>query len=280
MQVTQKVFERCGTPRLGRRSAQSSAFVFEKRLEKIHRTPARPAKSEFELLLTDLKKQLKGVEGFWSLLPYQMCDTQVEKPYRHVRDRDSCWNGQDVGSYTEKVLEDGLENQFENPEVKVEQAYTNPSLSAHKVKLQSLSGQLRSAYRGLDIEWWDESGKGAMSDEGSGADGLYDDEDYGEGSGREAGVEGSGDDPDVYDDDDLVVPDWHKDRDISAWDPFKRSSTTTTTTTTTTSRPIVTAAAAPLRSKLTAVRALVTFFLPVITYYIGNVYTSLPFLFS
>ena len=208
-----------------------------------------------------------------------MCDTQVEKPYRHVRDRDECWNGQDVGSYLEKVLEDGLENQAENPEVQVDQGYTNPSLAAHKVKLQSLAGQLRSAYRGLDIEWWDESGK-AMSEEGSGAGGLYDDEDYAEGSGAATAVAGSGDDEDLYDDDDLVVPTWHKDRKQTKWDPFQRSTTSTTTTTSTTSRPVVTAGAAPMRSRLTAARTIMTFMLPVMTYYIGSFYTTLPFLFS
>eukprot|EP00091_Calanus_sinicus_P008925 TRINITY_DN21224_c0_g1_i1.p1 TRINITY_DN21224_c0_g1~~TRINITY_DN21224_c0_g1_i1.p1 ORF type:complete len:194 (+),score=7.56 TRINITY_DN21224_c0_g1_i1:33-584(+) len=88
-QVTQKVFELCGTPRLGRREArpQTSQFVFEKRLEKSHRPPARPQKSEFERMLIELKKKLKGAEGFWSLMPYQMCDSQMEKPYRNVEDK-------------------------------------------------------------------------------------------------------------------------------------------------------------------------------------------------
>merc|ERR1719412_1034529 len=53
-QVTQKVFELCGTPRLGRRQAgiEGSPFVFEKRLEKSHRPSSRPTKSDFEKLLT------------------------------------------------------------------------------------------------------------------------------------------------------------------------------------------------------------------------------------
>merc|ERR1719422_731054 len=116
-QVTQKVFELCGTPRLGRRQAgiESSPFVFEKRLEKSHRPPPRHHKSEFEKMLIELKKKLKGLEGFWSLLPYKMCDSQMEKPYRNVKDKDSCWNGEDSGSYANKVVEDGLASQIQNP---------------------------------------------------------------------------------------------------------------------------------------------------------------------
>lgn len=40
-----------------------------------------------------------------------MCDSQMERPYRNIRDRSTCWNGQDVGKYSEKVLEDGLDSQ-------------------------------------------------------------------------------------------------------------------------------------------------------------------------
>ena len=130
----------CGTPRLGRRSAfpQTSQFVFEKRLEKSHRPPARPQKSEFERMLIELKKKLKGAEGFWSLLPYQMCDTQMEKPYRNVKDRDSCWNGKDSGSYGTKVVEDGLANQIHNPEVPVKIDLSHTLLNEQKFKLTNL----------------------------------------------------------------------------------------------------------------------------------------------
>merc|ERR1719500_1575073 len=77
-QVTQKVFELCGTPRLGRRQAPSenSGFVFEKRLEKSHRPSSRPSKSDFEKLLIDLKKKLREFSGFWRQVPYKMCEEE------------------------------------------------------------------------------------------------------------------------------------------------------------------------------------------------------------
>lgn len=43
-----------------------------------------------------------------------MCDSQMERPYRNIRDRSTCWNGQDVGKYSEKVLEDGLDSQVQD----------------------------------------------------------------------------------------------------------------------------------------------------------------------
>ena len=43
-----------------------------------------------------------------------MCDTQMERPYRNIRDRTTCWNGKDVGKYEGKVLEDGLNNQVQS----------------------------------------------------------------------------------------------------------------------------------------------------------------------
>merc|ERR1719348_1853489 len=80
-QVTQKVFELCSTPRLGRRQAgiEGSPFVFEKRLEKSHRPSSRPTKSDFEKLLIDLKKRLKEFSGFWRQVPYKMCDDPPEE---------------------------------------------------------------------------------------------------------------------------------------------------------------------------------------------------------
>jgi hypothetical protein len=243
VQVTQKVFELCGTPRLGRRSAQpppaaaatTSQFVFEKRLEKIHRTPARPVKSDFELMLTELKKRLKTVAGFWSRLPYQMCDTQLERPPspRALKDRESCWNGRDVGHYEAKVLEDGLANQMQNPEVPVVLLAAAAAgdggavgggggqdnlLAELRQRLDSLAAQLRSAYRGLDIEWWDpEDGeqphhghqhqRDAEGSGGGGDSGLDDDEDYAAG-----GSSGEGSGGGRNDEDEILVPAWTREK--------------------------------------------------------------------
>ncbi len=302
--MTQKVFEICGTPRLGRRSAQpSSQFIFEKRLEKIHRTPSRPPKTEFEILLISLKKHLKSVDGFWSLLPYQMCDTQLEKPMRNIRDRTACWNGESMGTYDRKVLEDGYQEQAENPEVPVTSVNSRNSgpsagdenwgvLVEERERLQSLSSQLRAAYRGLDIEWWDDTGKNPReaqgAEEGSGGggphgdvDGLYDDEDYADGSGDSAGgeaaIEGSGGHSgaaDTHSDysDEVVVPYWHKDKGPSTINPFTQPPRTTQrpTAPSTTRTILIGSGAAAVRTKLSVWQAVTSFLLPAVTCYIGS----------
>merc|ERR1719410_692230 len=157
-QVTQKVFSLCGTPRLGKRSAlpATSQFVFEKRLDKSHRPPARPVKSEFEKNLLDLKRRLKSAEGFWAQVPHQMCHDGTEKPQRNVRDQQSCWNGVEPGRYSAKVVEDGLAHQLKNPEVPVKIDLSHSLLNEQKFRLENLANVLKAAYRGGDIEWWDE----------------------------------------------------------------------------------------------------------------------------
>ena len=133
------MFELCGTPRLGKRAALpgASQFVFEKRLDKSHRPPPRHHKSEFERNLIDLKKRLKVAEGFWSLVPYQMCDSSVEKPQRNVRDKGGCWNGEEPGRYEAKVVEDGLAYQINNPEVPVKIDLSHSLLNEQKFRLVS-----------------------------------------------------------------------------------------------------------------------------------------------
>ena len=174
-QVTQKVFELCGTPRLGRRQAgiEGSPFVFEKRLEKSHRPSSRPTKSDFEKLLIDLKKKLKEFSGFWRQVPYKMCDNppeEEEKANKHLLDKESCWNGEDAASYQEKVVEDNAASQLDNPEVVVldGEGQSHTVLSEQKFKLQSLTNVLKSAYRGQDIEWWDDEEESSEVREGSG----------------------------------------------------------------------------------------------------------------
>ena len=103
-------------------SVRLSHFVFDKRLDKSHRPPARPQKSEFERQMIDLKKKRKTVEGFWAYVPYQVCDDPTEekrRPPRNIENKESCWNGQEPGSYDVKSVEDGLAHQLDNTEVDI-----------------------------------------------------------------------------------------------------------------------------------------------------------------
>jgi len=276
-QVTQKVFELCGTPRLGKREARSSPFVFEKQLEPAHRAPGKHTKSEFEKMILELKKNLKGVEEFWSDLPYQMCDSQLEKPY-NLEDRGHCWNGETAGPYNKQVIRDGLVNQMENPEVPVAKGFLSHTLlDEQKFRLQELSNQLQAAYKGQDIEWIDEEEEdGGMiknakqgSGDGDYVEGSGDDEDY------ENNYEGSGGDYDTP----IVMPDWHHNKDPV--DKYPTRVKFPPTHHPTTHRTVVGSGTGSvhLKSKWALTKAIITYMLPVATCYLGGAMADLPGLF-
>jgi len=290
-QVTQKVFELCGTPRLGKREARalggSSQFVFEKRLDKSHRPPSKPQKSEFERQLIELKKKLKNAEGFWSRVPYQLCSDHEEDTGRHVghvEDVNSCWNGKEPGRYEHKVVEDGLAHQILNPEVPVKIDLRHTLLNEQKFRLSNLANVLRSAFRGGDIEWWEED-KEIMEDEGSGAVsdfyGEYSDDEDGFTNYGDMSDDGSGDYTISDDEDVIIVPDWTKQSEFEKldekWDPWPTSPTSTTTTT---SRPSSGTSSVHLKNKLELIRAVITYILPVATCYLGGFLTETPWIFQ
>ena len=290
--MTQKVFDLCGTPRLSRRSALagSSQFVFEKRLDKSHRPPAKPQKSEFERQLIDLKKRLKNVESFWSRVPYQMCEDSRSRPSRHIENKDSCWNGEEPGSYDVKVVEDGVVHQMENPEVRAQLDFSSTLLNEQKLRLSNLANVLKSAFRGGDIEWWDITEEDVMQDQGSG-------DYYGEYSDDEDGFSDKGD---LHDDDegtghysddveeeedDIIVPEWTQntyevDNMNEKWNPWpKNPPTLTPETTSTTSRPSSGTSSVHMKNKLALFKAVITYLLPVATCYLGGFLTDTPLIF-
>ena len=289
VQVTQKVFELCGTPRLGRRAAlaRTSQFVFEKRLEKAHRPPARPHKSDFERLLIELKKRLKAGEGFWSGLPHLLCDTQ-DRPQRNILQQDGCWNGENTGKYAGKVVEDGLAMQINNPEVPVQIDLGHTMLNEQKFKLTNLASVLRSAYRGQDIEWWDAVEEVVQGDqEGSGQDyyGEYSDDEDGYYAGSGAGLESSAD-QEEEEDSEIIVPAWTRDRVETErvdekWNPWpKFPASSTARPPATTREPAVAGGASSvqhLRSGWTLAKAVATYALPVVTCYFGGFLAETPF---
>lgn len=288
--MTQKVFELCGTPRLGRRQAgDNSPFVFEKRLEKSHRPSSRPNKSEFEKMLIDLKKKLREFGPMWKDMPNKMCETENETPYKHIVDSETCWNGKDAGSYTDKVVEDGLENQRQNPEVPVTLLDEGKMamLDEQKFKLQSVTNVLKSAYRGQDVEWWDDEVEG----EGSGGD-LYDytDDEDGFGSGDDM-AEGSGGRGSKEEDEEdaIIVPSWTAgkvDEDVGftdeeeeervEWNPWPKFPTSTTTV-----KPVTGGTSSVhLKSRWAVAKAVLVYSLPMATCYFGGFLTDVPWIFQ
>ena len=273
------MFSLCGTPRLGRRSAlpATSQFVFEKRLDKSHRPPARPVKSEFEKNLLDLKRRLKSAEGFWAQVPHQMCHDGTEKPQRNVRDQQSCWNGEEPGRYSAKVVEDGLAHQLKNPEVPVKIDLSHSLLNEQKFRLESLANVLKAAYRGGDVEWWDQE----LEEEGEGSGVYYgeynDDEDFSEASGAEE-EEGEED----YDE--IIVPAWTQSREKEKidekWDPWLKEPSNTEQSSSTIQQVTGGTSSVHLKNKFALMKAVITYIMPVATCYLGSFLTDSPRIFQ
>lgn len=182
-------------------------------------------KSDLEKILADLRKSVKQTQGFWSRLSFAMCsnsansnsdefvffDSATSEDNSHdfstLNQKSSssginkgCWTGSRNGDYDKRVLENGYESQANNPEVRVKQ-HEEPQAGLTKeqiFKLKKITNQLKLAYSGEDVEWWNrdlnrrEKNKSDYR-EGSGMDqgedGLEDDEDFNqsyEGSGAGA----------------------------------------------------------------------------------------------
>ena len=137
-------------------------------------------------------------------------------------------------------------------------------LAEQETKLAGLTNQLRAAYRGLEIEWWDDTARGRSAAEGSGAahPDLFDDEDYGGGEGS-GGFEGSGEEEEY---DEAPIP-------SKPWNPWK---TTTKAPVVVEREPVVTAGA----PHVSVYRVVTAFILPAVTCYVGGMATSLPFFLS
>ena len=240
-QVTQKAFETCGTPKLvSKREAPNEQL--EQNFPELNNAGShnltlkrnlKKKKSELEKLMADLRKAIKPSQHFWTRMPYAMCtntasthlddtiffdnsDSEAVFSIPHgALNNDECWNGAEKGSYKAPVVEDGLANQFHNPEVPLKTSPNTDDMGMPNIvkeqiyQLKSITNQLKMAHKGQDVEWWDrelerrdKSTSGSLF-EGSGDnvyDGHEDDEDFAVGEGSGAGgynddlEDGSGDD--------------------------------------------------------------------------------------
>merc|ERR1719259_153958 len=70
-EVTQKVFEDCGHPRLGRRQAGGFGYTHPSQLS--HAKSMNAAGTNLDNLVNDILTSVKGAKGFWTKLPYILC---------------------------------------------------------------------------------------------------------------------------------------------------------------------------------------------------------------
>lgn len=100
-EVTQKVFQDCGQPRLGRRQAGAGGFGYS--VQQSHLRTARPnAGTNLDTLVTDIMVKVKESKGFWTKLPGIMCQNPEVGSGKETVEQ-NCWNGRDRGYYNNKV---------------------------------------------------------------------------------------------------------------------------------------------------------------------------------
>ncbi|KAK9504487.1 hypothetical protein O3M35_010809 [Rhynocoris fuscipes] len=170
-QVSQRVFSECGKPELGRRRRRRrrntntgeipfETLHFNNNHNKNNRRQGANQPDGLEKVIRETRSRLKDSKHFWQKLPYHMCGTSVSDQ------QDSCWNGEKRDKYEPAVVGDGMSNQQNNPEVVVDINRPNSLVNEQVYALKTITSKLKSAYKGLDVEWIDTD---EMFDYGSGS---------------------------------------------------------------------------------------------------------------
>ena len=136
---------------------------------------------------------------------------------------------------------------------------------------------LRSAFRGEDIEWWDEEEEELMQDEGSGAEyGEYEDDEDGFREDAD-NLAGSGD---GEEEEDIIIPDWISDKEQvkDKWSPWPKNPPTLRPDPVTEppTHHSSGATSVHLKDRVEVARAVITYFLPLATCYFGGFLADTP----
>ncbi|XP_005916664.1 glypican-4 [Haplochromis burtoni] len=169
MQVSQKVFQGCGTPKISagfrsKRSVKESTFTSRFRPYSPEARPTTAAGTSLDRLTIEVKKKLKHAKKFWSTLPETMCVSEG------IAAGDECWNGTAKSRYESDVIGSGLANQISNPDVDVDITKPDIVIRSQIAVLKEMTSRLKAAHSGVDITAEsDDDGSGDES--GSGCDG-------------------------------------------------------------------------------------------------------------
>ncbi|XP_061091644.1 glypican-4 [Conger conger] len=178
MQVSQKVFQGCGQPKLAagfrsRRSLKEGSGGFTGRFRPYtpDAWPTTAAGTSLDRLVTDVKKKLKHAKKFWSTLPETVCAGERVAP------GDECWNGTAKSRYESVVMGNGLANQVSNPDVEVDVTKPDMVIRRQIAVLKEMTSWLKAAHSGNDISFDTEEGGSGAEESGSGCDSPSCDED-------------------------------------------------------------------------------------------------------
>ncbi|XP_060089603.1 glypican-6 isoform X2 [Heteronotia binoei] len=170
MQVSAKVFQGCGQPKPapGLRSSRSVPDNFNPRFRPYNpeERPTTAAGTSLDRLVIDIKEKLKLSKKFWSALPYTIC--KKESVTAGPSNEDDCWNSHTKARYLPEIMNDGLINQINNPEVDVDITRPDTYIRQQIMALRVMTNKLRNAYNGNDVNFQDTSEETSGSGSGSG----------------------------------------------------------------------------------------------------------------
>ncbi|XP_060625479.2 glypican-6 isoform X2 [Anolis sagrei] len=168
--VTAKVFQGCGQPKPspGLRSSRSIPDNFNTRFRPYHpeERPTTAAGTSLDRLVIDIKEKLKLSKKFWSALPYTIC--KEERVTAGLSMEEDCWNGHTKAKYLPEIMNDGLTNQINNPEVDVDITRPDTYIRQQIMALRVMTNKLKNAYNGNDVNFQDTSEESSGSGSGSG----------------------------------------------------------------------------------------------------------------
>ncbi|XP_060681919.1 glypican-6a isoform X1 [Hemiscyllium ocellatum] len=170
LQVSAKVFQGCGQPKpmkpTRRTRSTSENFNLRFRPYSPEERPTTAAGTNLDRLVTDVKEKLKLAKKFWSTLPYNICND--DKVTAGVPDEEDCWNGHTKGRYLPEIMNDGLTNQNNNPEVDVDITRPDTMIRQQIMALRVMTNKLKNAYNGNDVNFQDSIDEASGSGSGSG----------------------------------------------------------------------------------------------------------------
>ncbi|XP_072883367.1 glypican-6-like [Hemitrygon akajei] len=168
--VSAKVFQGCGQPKSAAsgRMTRSISENFNPRFRPYSpgERPTTAAGTSLDRLVTDIKEKLKLAKKFWSTLPYAICND--DKVTAGASDEEECWNGHTKGRYLPEIMNDGLTNQINNPEVDVDITRPDTMIRQQIMALRVMTNKLKNAYNGNDVNFQDSIDEASGSGSGSG----------------------------------------------------------------------------------------------------------------
>lgn len=197
--VSQRVFTGCGKPVLGRRrrrrrrrSSRTESYdetdtadtAGTAEFEDSNIDDGRSSSGVIDKLVREIRQRVRDSRQFWVYLPYQLCNDGLTVPASNTKE---CWNGTHVDKYIYPVLSDN-EPQTLNPELR-ESGQKSQIVKDSILALATISGRLRSAFNGQDIDWLDAeevlggSGSGSGDRKSSPGTPIDDEDGYPEASG-------------------------------------------------------------------------------------------------